>query len=119
MEVRPTTTTVSPPAAAASTTTTATTTTTLPSIAYIQLGVPIYRISRMIQSNADITSAYGFVNTISPINIPFRAINGIRVDPFMFVAVNCLDVEGCREFYEGIIGMGRAEYVASEIYVPS
>lgn len=68
-------------------------------VAYLQLGVPEYRISQMINNGGTIVDAYGFVNVVSPSGLPIRAIVGISPDPIMFVAVNCLDVEESREFY--------------------
>jgi len=71
-------------------------------ISYLQLGVPEYRISQMTSNGGNIIDAYGFVNVVSPSGLPIRAIVGISPDPIMFVAVNCLDVEESREFYNNL-----------------
>lgn len=67
-----------------------------------QVGVPEYRISQMTSNGGNIIDAYGFVNVVSPSGLPIRAIVGISPDPIMFVAVNCLDVEESREFYNNL-----------------
>jgi len=69
-------------------------------VAYLQLGVPEYRISQMISNGGTIIDAYGFVNVVSPVGLPVRGIVGIAPDPIMFLAINCLDVAESRAFYE-------------------
>jgi len=69
-------------------------------IAYIQLGVPTYRISQMVKYGGNIIDAYGWVNVISPAGVPVRAIVGIKsMDPIMFIAINCINVTKSAEFY--------------------
>lgn len=43
--------------------------------------------------------AYGWVNVVSPAGLPVRSIVGIRPDPIMFLALNCVDVTKSEEFY--------------------
>ncbi|KAG7374776.1 hypothetical protein IV203_013871 [Nitzschia inconspicua] len=69
-------------------------------IAYLQLGVPGYRISQMVANGGKILDAYGLVNVVSPAGLPIRGIVGISPDPIMFVAVNCKDIKASRAFYE-------------------
>jgi hypothetical protein len=69
-------------------------------IAYLQLGVPGYRISQMVANGGKILDAYGLVNVVSPAGLPIRGIVGISPDPIMLVAVNCRDVEASKSFYE-------------------
>ncbi len=76
-------------------------------IAYLQLGVPAYRISQMVKNYGNILDAYGWVNVISPAGLPIRAIVGIRPDPIMFLAVNCVDVKKSEEFYYEQLGFVR------------
>jgi hypothetical protein len=76
-------------------------------IAYLQLGVPTYRISQMVKNYGNILDAYGWVNVISPCGLPVRAIVGIRPDPIMFLAINCLDVKKSEEFYYEQLGFVR------------
>jgi hypothetical protein len=76
-------------------------------IAYLQLGVPAYRISQMVKHYGNILDAYGWVNVISPCGLPIRAIVGIRPDPIMFLAVNCVDVKKSEEFYYERLGFVR------------
>lgn len=69
-------------------------------IAFLQVGVPSYRISQMVKNGGSVLDAYGIVNVISPAGLPMRGIVGIWPDPIMFVAVRCQDVQKSRVFYE-------------------
>lgn len=69
-------------------------------IAYLQVGVPAYRISQMVKNGGNIIDAYGFVNVISPSGLPIRGIVGISPDPIMLIAINCVDVKQSQKFYE-------------------
>lgn len=69
-------------------------------IAYLQLGVPSYRISQMVQTGGTILDAYAFVSVVSPAGLPIRGIVGISPDPMMFVAIRCTDVKKSQTFYE-------------------
>lgn len=69
-------------------------------IAYIQLGVPTYRISQMVKYGGNVIDAYGYVNVICPAGVPIRAIVGTKtIDPIMFIAINCINVTKSTEFY--------------------
>jgi hypothetical protein len=69
-------------------------------IAYIQLGVPTYRISQMVRYGGNVIDAYGYVNVICPAGVPIRAIVGIKsIDPIMFIAINCVNITQSTEFY--------------------
>lgn len=70
------------------------------SIAYLALGVPGYRISKMTANGGNILDAYGLVNVVSPAGLPIRGVVGIAPDPIMYVAINCQDVKESKEFYE-------------------
>lgn len=69
-------------------------------IAFLQVGVPSYRISQIVGNGGNVLDAYGFVNVVSPSGLPVRGIVGIRPDPMMFVGINCENVKVSREFYE-------------------
>lgn len=69
-------------------------------IAYVQVGVPGYRISQMVANGGNILDAYGKVEVVSPSGLPIRAVVGIAPDPLMFVAINCVDVRASKAFYE-------------------
>lgn len=69
-------------------------------IAFLQVGVPSYRISQMTANGGNVLDAYGFVNVVSPSGLPVRGIVGIRPDPMMFVAINCENVKASKAFYE-------------------
>jgi len=79
------------------------------SIAYLQLGVPSYRVSQMVKNGGVVTDAYGFVSVVSPSGLPIRGIVGISPDPIMFVAINCADVTKSKSFYEQL-GFVEQEY---------
>ena len=68
-------------------------------IAYLQVGVPLYRISQMTRYGGNVIDAYGWVNVVSPAGLPVRGIVGICADPMMFLAVNCEDISKSEEFY--------------------
>lgn len=78
-------------------------------LAYLQIGVPLYRISQMVKNGGNVLDAYGWVNVVSPAGLPVRAIVGIRADPMMFLAVNCNDVGKSEEFYNKL-GFTRQAY---------
>ena len=78
-------------------------------IAYLQLGVPQYRISQMVSDGGEVLDAYGFVNVVSPCGLPMRGIVGIWPDPIMLVAINTADIQQSRAFYEGL-GFSEQQY---------
>jgi hypothetical protein len=47
-------------------------------IAYLQLGVPTYRTSQMVNYGGSVLDAYGWVNVICPAGLPPRAVVGVR-----------------------------------------
>lgn len=53
----------------------------------------------MVKYGGNVIDAYGWVNVVSPAGLPVRSIVGIRPDPMMFLAVNCVDVAKSEEFY--------------------
>lgn len=69
-------------------------------IAYLQVGVTGYRISKIVSNGGNILDAYGNVNVISPAGLPMRGIVGFVPDPMMFVAINCADVRASKAYYE-------------------
>jgi catechol 2,3-dioxygenase-like lactoylglutathione lyase family enzyme len=83
---------------------------TVYNIAYVQLGVPQYRVSQMVASGGDVLDAYGYVNVVSPAGVPFRGIVGIAPDPVMFAAIHCADVATSRSFYRDVLGFVDVPY---------
>jgi hypothetical protein len=79
-------------------------------IAYLQLGVPTYRISQMVNHGGTVLDAYGHVNVISPSGLPLRGIVGAWPDPFMFIAINCQNVAASRDFYQQELGFVEQPY---------
>ena len=69
-------------------------------VAYLQLGVPEYRISQMVKTGGNVYNGYGIVEAISPSGLPIRGIIGIHPDPMMFLALNCKNVNESKEFYQ-------------------
>ena len=87
-------------------------------IAYLQVGVPSYRISQMMRTGGNIIDAYGIVNVISPSGFPMRGIVGINPDPIMFIALNCKNVQETREFYEQLGFIEQvSKYISIEIKI--
>ena len=78
-------------------------------IAFVQLGVPGYRISQMVKNGGNVLDAYGIVNVVAPCGLPVRGIVGYSPDPIMFVAINCADVKASKAFYEQL-GFAEQEY---------
>jgi hypothetical protein len=78
-------------------------------IAFLQVGVPTYRISQMVKNDGNVLDAYGFVNVVSPCGLPMRGIVGIWPDPIMFVAINTPDIAQSRSFYQQL-GFVEQEY---------
>mmetsp|Transcript_49980 Transcript_49980/g.150339 ORF Transcript_49980/g.150339 Transcript_49980/m.150339 type:complete len:387 (-) Transcript_49980:393-1553(-) len=78
-------------------------------VAYLQVGVPQYRISQMVKNGGNILDAFGIVDVVSPCGLPIRGIIGIRPDPIMFIALNCQDVKVVKSFYEQL-GFVEQEY---------
>lgn len=78
-------------------------------IAYLQVGVPSYRISQMVKTGGNVYNGYGIVEVVSPSGLPMRGIVGISPDPMMFVALNCANVKESKEFYQQL-GFREEEY---------
>mmetsp|Transcript_16387 Transcript_16387/g.35601 ORF Transcript_16387/g.35601 Transcript_16387/m.35601 type:complete len:258 (+) Transcript_16387:348-1121(+) len=78
-------------------------------IAFVQVGVPGYRISQMVKNDGNVLDAYGFVNVVSPSGLPMRGIVGIWPDPVMFIAINTPDMAASRAFYQQL-GFVEQEY---------
>lgn len=71
----------------------------------------------MVKYGGNVIDAYGWVNVVSPAGLPVRGIVGIRPDPIMFLAVNCVDVAKSEEFYNklGFVRQASAESSLSSI----
>jgi len=69
-------------------------------VQYIQLGIPVFRLSRVMATGGEIVSAYGWTELIAPGGIPLRVqIDENRRDPFQFVALRCNDLEATKKHY--------------------
>jgi hypothetical protein len=71
-------------------------------IAYLQIAVPGYRISKIQANGGTIVNAYGLVEAISPCGLPVRGIVGFVPDPIMFIAINCANVPASKAYYESL-----------------
>lgn len=69
-------------------------------IAYLQMGVPNYRISQMVRHGGNVYNGYGIVEVVSPSGLPIRGVIGISPDPIMFVAISCQNVKQSQDFYQ-------------------
>lgn len=70
-------------------------------VQYIQLAIPVFRISQVIAFGGEIESAYGWTELTAPGGIPLRVqIDDTRRDPFEFVCLRCNDVEKTIKHYE-------------------
>ena len=78
-------------------------------IAYLQLGLPMYRVSQMVKNGGNVLDAYGYVNVVSPSGLPIRSIVGISPDPIMFLALNCPNVAEAQAYYQKL-GFVEQEY---------
>ena len=78
-------------------------------IAFLQVGVPQYRVSQLVKNGGNVLDAYGIINVVSPSGLPMRGIIGIAPDPIMFVAINCSNVEKSKAFYQQL-GFVEQEY---------
>lgn len=80
-------------------------------LAYIQIGLPNYRISKLLEYGGEITSSYGFTEVVAPGGLPLRIILGNSVrDPFMFQALYTTNLAASENFYTREIGMKRCKY---------
>jgi len=69
-------------------------------VQYIQLGIPVFRLSRVMATGGEIVSAYGWTELVAPGGIPLRVqIDENRRDPFQFVALRCNDLEATKKHY--------------------
>lgn len=76
-------------------------------VQYVQLAIPIFRISQVMQWGGEIVSAYGWTEAIAPGGLPLRvSIDGNRRDPFEFVALRTSDISKTTKFYESL-GMAK------------
>lgn len=74
---------------------------------YIKLGVPRYRISKLIEYGGTLESSYGFTMVRAPGGLQFQVVLGDQViDPMMFAALNVKDIKAAEAFYTQL-GMRR------------
>ena len=78
-------------------------------VAYVQVAVPSYRISRLVEHGGIIQDAYGLVSVLSPAGLPMRGIVGIWPDPLMLVAIRCASVSASAAFYQQQLGFVPAD----------
>jgi len=82
-----------------------------PSFAYLAMGVPFYRISKLMEAGGEIVSAYGFTVVNAPGGLPCQVVLGDELrDPFMFAAYRVKDLKASEQFYGDTLGMKKCEY---------
>ena len=80
-------------------------------LAYLALGVPQYRISKLVEAGGSIVSSYGFTVVNAPGGFPLQVVLGDQVrDPCMFVALYVNDLKSSEKYYAQELGMTRLEY---------
>jgi len=68
---------------------------------YVQLAIPVFRLSKVIESGGDIIEAYGWTDLVAPGGLRLRVrIDETRRDPFEFVALRTSDLRGAVKYYE-------------------
>jgi hypothetical protein len=80
--------------------------------AYIALGVPKLRLSKLVANGGDILSSYGYTVVAAPGGLPLQIVLGDQVrDPFMFAALRVNDLKASEKFYTGpLVGMHHLPY---------
>lgn len=70
---------------------------------YIQLSIPVFRLSQVMANGGDIESAYGWTQLTAPGGLPLRVhIDEQRRDPFEFVGLRVSDMAAAIAHYEGL-----------------
>lgn len=70
-------------------------------VQYLQLAMPVFRLSKVMAAGGEIESAYGWTQLVAPGGIPLRVrIDETRRDPFEFVAVRTNDLAKTTKHYE-------------------
>jgi len=70
---------------------------------YLQLAIPIFRLSQVREYGGELVSAYGWSEVIAPGGLPLRVrIDENRRDPFEFVALRTTDIKAAVKHYEGL-----------------
>jgi len=68
---------------------------------YVQLAIPVFRLSQVMQYGGEITSAYGWTAVNAPGGLPLRVhIDNERRDPFEFVALRASNLKSAVAHYE-------------------
>ncbi|GMH88062.1 hypothetical protein TrST_g6141 [Triparma strigata] len=84
----------------------------LTTVAYIQMAVPGYRISKIMQSGGEMVSAYGYCNCVAPNGVHFRAVVADPVGQNLeYVALRAkegMTVEEVAKFYKSNYNMVEA-----------
>ena len=70
---------------------------------YIQLAIPIFRLSKVMASGGEIESAYGWTALTAPGGLPLRVrIDENRRDPFEFIALRTTKVADSVAYYKSL-----------------
>jgi len=72
-------------------------------VQYVQLAMPVFRLSRVMAAGGEINSAYGWTDLVAPGGLPLRVkIDETRRDPFEFVAMRTNNLEKTKKHYEAL-----------------
>jgi len=78
-------------------------------VQYIQLGIPVFRLTQVMKMGGDIQSAYGWTDLLAPGGIPLHVrIDETRRDPFEFIAIRTNSIEKSVNYFKGL-GMTAGE----------
>ena len=70
---------------------------------YVQLAIPIFRLSQVMKNGGDIQSSYGWTQLTAPGGLPLRVhIDESRRDPFEFVALRTSSLKSSVAHYESL-----------------
>lgn len=76
---------------------------------YIQLAIPIFRLSQVMAYGGDIESAYGWTSLTAPGGLPMRVrLDSNRRDPFEFVALRTSNLKSAVAHYKEL-GMSKVD----------
>ncbi len=70
---------------------------------YVQLAIPVFRLSQVMAYGGVIESAYGYTKLVAPGGLPLRVrIDETRRDPFEFVAMRSANTKASLRYYESL-----------------
>lgn len=77
---------------------------------FIKIGTDTLRISKAVENGADVKFAYGWVNWLSPNQIPYEITVGLTRDPLMLVCLRVKNLKESSDFFVNELGMKMLDY---------